>query len=48
MGEKGTSIIGNMNMSMLNREKDHSGMSGAPEIAYKLIQPTQLRIDFKN
>jgi hypothetical protein len=47
MGEKGTSVVGNISL-MLNREKDQSGMSGAPEISYKLIQPTQLRVDFKN
>jgi hypothetical protein len=32
----------------MQKGKDNTGMSGAPEIAYRLLQPSQLRMEIKN
>jgi hypothetical protein len=41
------SIVGNINM--LKEKKGHeTGMSGASEVEYKLIQPAQVRVEFNH
>lgn len=30
------------------RGRDATGMSGAPEVGYKLVQPASLRVEFKH
>jgi hypothetical protein len=43
----GVSIIGNTSM-LKDRKVNITGMSGAPEVGYKVAQPEQLRVEFKH
>lgn len=45
--EGGTSFIANTSM-LKDKKLSITGMSGAPEVGYKLAQPEQLRMKFKH
>jgi hypothetical protein len=44
---EGASFIGNMSM-FKEKGQNSSGLSGAPEVGYRVVQPAQLRVEYKN
>ena len=45
--EGDVSIVGNVSM-LKDRKQSQSGLSGAPEVGYRVVQPSQLRVEFKH
>lgn len=43
----GVSFVANVSM-FKDRKQNQSGLSGAPEVGYRVVQPSQLKVELKH